>query len=651
MTTFKYLFTPKKIGTLWIKNRILSTGHMTSYVENGIPTDRLIAYHKERAKGGAGLIIVEANAVHPTAFFTADTICAFKDAVIPYYKKLAEAVHPYGTKMFVQLFHPGREVFPSGTSVAVAPSAIPADRFRIIPKELELEEIKDIIKGYAETALRVKTGGLDGVEIVASHGYLPSQFWSPRLNYRKDEYGGQSLENRLRFLKEIVEEVRKRVGADFVVGLRLSVDDLEDEGAEYGEVQEILQYIDKKIGGLDYFNLTGGSSATYASSAFIVPPAPVPPAHFASHGAKIRKQVSVPIFVAGRINDPVIAENVLANGQSDMVGMTRAMICDPHMPNKAIRGELERIRVCIGCNQACIGHMQQDIPISCLQNPVTGRELQYAEMPKANKIKTIIIVGGGPAGMKAATISAERGHKVILLEKSNELGGQVKLARKIPGREEFGELISNLKRDLDYYRVDVRLNTEVTKEMVLAMNPDEVVIATGANPYIPHAKGMDLPHVVTAWDILSRQKEPGKKVVVADWKGDMTGVGVALYLKDLGCEVDLVTSCYQIGHSIQEKVRTFTLTQLFLKEIDMTSQYKLSEVDADSVTFSNIYTGQKLKKENVDTVVLAYGLLQENDLFHQLKEHIPNIYRIGDSLIPRTVEEAILEGLELAASL
>lgn len=651
MAEFNYLFTPKKIGSLWIKNRILSTGHMTSYVRDGIPTDRLIAYHKERAKGGAGLIIVEANAVHPTAFFTADTICAFKDEVIPYYKKLAEAVHPYGTKMFVQLFHPGREVFPSGTSVAVAPSAVPADRFRIIPKELEIEEIRDIIKGYADTATRVKTGGLDGVEIVASHGYLPSQFWSPRLNLRKDIYGGQTIENRLRFLKEIIENVRERVGSEFVVGLRLSVDDLEDEGAEYGEIQEILQYIDKQIGGLDYFNLTGGSSATYASSAFIVPPAPVPPAHFASHAAKIREQVTVPIFVAGRINDPVIAENVLANGQADMVGMTRAMICDPHMPNKALRGELERIRVCIGCDQACIGHMQMDIPISCLQNPVTGKELQYADMPMAEKIKNIAIIGGGPAGMKAAVIAAERGHRVTLFEQSDELGGQVKMARKVPGREEFGELVSNLKRELDYYRVDVRLNTTVTKELILEMKPDEVIIATGGKPYIPHVEGIDLPHVVTAWDILTRQKEPGKKVVVADWKGDMTGVGVALYLKEIGCDVELVTSCYQVGYSIQEKVRTFTLTQLFLKEIEMTSQYKLSKAGPNSVTFSNIYTGQELKKENVDTLVLAYGLLQENDLFHELKEHVPNIYRIGDSLIPRTVEEAVLEGFELAASL
>lgn len=651
MSTFKYLFTPKKIGSIWIKNRILSTGHMTSYVENGLPTDRLIAYHMERAKGGVGLIIMEANAIHPTAYFTAKTICAFNDEIIPYYKKLAESVHPYGTKMFVQLFHPGREVFPSGTSVAVAPSSVPADRFRIIPKELEREEIKDIIKGYADTALRVKTGGLDGVEIVASHGYLPSQFWSPRLNLRKDEYGGQSIENRLRFLKEIVEEVRKKVGTDFVVGLRLSVDDLDDEGAEYGEVQEILKYIDNQIGGLDYFNLTGGSSATYASSTFIVPPAPVPPAHFASHAAKIREQVSVPIFLAGRINDPVIAENVLANGQADMVGMTRALICDPHMPNKALREEFDRIRVCIGCDQACIGHMQMDLPISCLQNPVTGREIQYSKIPKAKKIKKIAIIGGGPAGMKAAVVAAERGHQVTLFEKSDELGGQVKLARKVPGREEFGELVSNLKRELQYYRVDVRLNVEASKELILNLSPDEVIISTGGKPYIPHVKGMDLPHVVTAWDILSRRKEPGKKVVVADWKGDMTGVGVALYLKELGCDVEIVTSCYQVGHSIQEKVRSFVLTQLFLNGVEMTSQYKISEVTEGTVAFSNIYTGQKLQRYGIDTVVIAYGLLQENSLFHQLKECVSNIHRIGDCLIPRTVEEAILEGFELAANL
>ncbi|RST77732.1 FAD-dependent oxidoreductase [Siminovitchia acidinfaciens] len=649
MTAFKYLFTPQKLGATTVKNRIFSTGHMTTYVENGLPTDQLIAYHQERAKGGAGLIIVEANAVHSTAAFTSNTISAFTDEIIPHYRKMGAAVHEYGCKMFIQLFHPGREIFPSGTSVAVAPSMVPTDRFGVMPKALEKEEIKEIVNGYAETALRVKKGGLDGAEIVASHGYLASQFWSPRLNLREDEYGGP-LENRLRFLKEVIHTIREKTGPDFTVGIRLSVDDFEKEGSTFDEVLDIIRFIDRDIGGLDYFNLIGGSSATLASSVFIVPPATIPPAHFAPYAAKIREMVSVPVMVGSRINDPVIGEKVLANGQADMVAMTRAMICDPHMPNKALREELDRIRVCIGCNQACIGHMHDNIPISCIQNPVTGREIVYSIMSKAKKRKKVVVVGGGPAGMKAAVIAAERGHYVTLFEKSGELGGQVKLARKIPTREEFGELVPNLKRELDLFRVNVILNKEVTNELLKKEQPDEIILAAGGKPFYPQVEGLDLPHVMNTWDVLEGTKDIGHKVVIADWKGDMPGIGAALYLAEKGHVVELVTSSVHAGYSLQQYVRDMLLGQLYMSGVTVTPQYKIYKCEPGKAIFTNIYTGQVHKKD-ADTLVLAYGNIQNVSLYDEIKKNFPNVKRIGDCMVPRTVEEAILEGFEHAASI
>lgn len=650
MSSFKYLFTPKQIGKLWIRNRIVSTGHMTTYVEDGMFTQQLIDYHKERAKGGAGLIIVEANAVHPTAAFTSRTIAAYKDEIIPQYQKLAEAVHQYGAKMFVQLFHPGREVFPSGASMAVSASAVPTDRFLVVPKELEIEEINDIVKGYADTAERVKKGNLDGVEIVASHGYLISQFWSPRTNFRTDGYGG-TFENRLRFLREVIYSVREKVGNDFVVGLRLSADDFVKSGATNDEVIEIVKYLNDHVGGLDYLNVTAGSSATLISSIMIVPPSPIIPGHLASLAGRIKEAVSIPVISNGRLNDPVMAEKILASGVMDMVGMTRAMICDPHMPNKAMREEFDKIRFCIGCNQACIGHMHHDLPIGCIQNPITGREGEYAMMSSANQIKQVIVIGGGPAGMKAAVIAAQRGHKVTLFEKSDELGGLVKTARNIPTREEFGELISNLKRELAYFRVDVRLNTDVDKEMILAMQADEVIIATGATPLYPDVQGIHLPHVITAEDVLNRKKEAGANVVIADWKGDMPGVGAALYLGEPRRKVELFTTCYHVGYTLQQYVRDTILTQLYLKQVALTAHYKLHEITPSSVTFENIYTGQLLTRDGIDSVVLATGYKQNVDLYNKLKGFVPNLHRIGDCVSPRTAEEAILEGFELGAKI
>lgn len=266
-------------------------------------------------------------------------------------------------------------------------------------------------------------------------------------------------------------------------------------------------------------------------------------------------------------------------------------------------------------------------------------------MAKAEQIKKIVVVGGGPAGMKAAVTAAERGHQVTLLERSEELGGQVKLARSIPTREEFGELVSNLKRELAFYRVDVRTGVTADKEMIVAMNPNEVIIATGATPCFPEIEGTDLPHVVTAWDVIERKRELGNKVVIADWKGDMPGVGTALYLSELGHDVELFTACYRVGFSIQQYIRDMFLAKLHLNNVKMTPHYRISKIEPGSVTFENIYSGQLVKREGIDSVVMATGHIQNTDLYYQLKDHVPNLHRIGECVSPRTAEEASSKAL------
>ncbi|MGG1662673.1 FAD-dependent oxidoreductase [Brevibacillus sp. NRS-1366] len=651
MDQFQFLFTPVRVGNLILQNRIMSTGHMTTFVEDRLPNDRLIAYHEERAKGGAGLIVMEANAIHPTAYFTADTLVAYTDEIVPYYHQLADAVHKYGTKMFVQLFHPGREVNESGPPgfPGVAPSAIPTARFKNMPKELETEEIEEIIDGYASAARRVKDGGLDGVELVASHGYLFNQFWSQGTNLREDEYGG-SFEGRMRFTIEVIQRVRESVGDDFVVGMRLSGDDLAEQGLATDEILQICEYIEENAG-LDYFNITGGHSSTETAAVFIAPPAPVEPGVFAPVSGQFKTQLKTPIFMNLRVNDPVIADKILANGQADVVGMTRALICDPHMPNKANQGKMEQIRYCIGCNQACIGHMELGLPISCIQNPVTGRELQYAELPRAEKSKKVMVIGGGPAGMKCAVVAAQRGHEVHLYEREGELGGLVRTAIKAPNRSEFGDLILNLKRELNFSGVHVHLHSAVDKSVVTDANPDAVVLAVGSDPYYPQIGGIDQGNIYSVEDVLNGLVDPGQRVVVYDWKGDWAGVGVAEYLADQGKEVEIVSGTHIVGEKLQKYLLDVYLGNLYSKQVKMTPHYRIQEVNGSSIVFYNIFNYELYAIDGVDGVVMSTGYIQRTDLYYQLKELGKEIYRIGDCLAPRTAENAILEGFELAAKL
>lgn len=625
---------------------------MTTLVTAGNPNESLIAYHEARAKGGAGLIFIEVATVHESATFTTHTIDASREECIPGYTRLAEAFHAYDCRVFGQLFHPGRENFESvdgSAPVSYAPSAMPNERFHVMPRAMSRELIHDVVEGYGAAAARMKRAGLDGVEIVASHGYLPAQFLNPRVNVRKDDYGG-SLANRLRFVREVSEQIRATVGDDFVVGLRISADELEYQGLTADEVIAVCVNLDSD-NLLDYFSTIAGSSAGISGSVHIVPPMSVRNAYVVPYAAAIKAKVSIPVFVGGRINQPQEAERALATGQADMCAMTRAMICDPEMPNKAHDGRIDDIRACVGCNQACIGHMHLGYPISCIQHPESGREMTYGQPKRVEKPRKVLVAGGGPAGMKAAAVAAERGHDVTLYEQSNQLGGQVLLAQLLPGRSEFGGVVTNLLREIELTGVKVVMTTRVTAELIERQAPDAVIVATGAVPYLPPIKGEEEGHVVNAWQVLKNEVQVGTSVLVADWRCDWIGLGLAEKLRRKGCRVRLAVNGNMAGQTIQQFVRDPWIAELHRLGVEIITYARLYGVDSNTAYLQHTTSGEPIIYEDVDTVVLALGHQSVTELEQALTDFTGEVFVIGDCLAPRTVEEAILEGLKAGTSI
>jgi 2,4-dienoyl-CoA reductase-like NADH-dependent reductase (Old Yellow Enzyme family)/thioredoxin reductase len=649
---FAHLFTPLRIGPVELKNRIVSSGHDTVMVRDGLVTDELVAYHEARARGGVGLIVVQVAGVHETARYTSHVLMATQDSCISGYRRMAEVAHDHGSAIFGQLFHPGREILESrdgSAPVALAPSAVPSERFHIMPRAMTSDEIAEVISGYGQAARRLRRAGLDGVEIVASHGYLPAQFLNPATNHRLDDYGG-SDENRLRFAREIIAGVREQVGNDFVVGVRISGDEFSHDGTHPDTTLSAMTHLDRD-GGIDYVSVCAGSSASLSGAVHIAPPMSRPAAYTAPLAAAIKQVVGVPVMVAGRINQPHEAEKIIAAGQADACAMTRALICDPAMPAKARDGFAEDIRACIGCNQACIGHFQRGYPISCIQHPETGRELRFAAVPTPTVRKRIIVVGGGPAGLKAASVAAERGHDVTLYERHRRLGGQVLLAERLPGRAEFGGAITNLEREARRAGAHLVTGTHVDAALIEELEPDHVLLATGARPRRPAIEIMDEPTIVDAWDVIQGKSLPSGHVVVADWRGDWIGLGVALLLAGQAHRVTLCTTGYGAGEHLQQYVRNEMLADLARARVQIIPTARLYGIDADTVYLQHTLTEQAVLVEGVAALVLAQGHDPVNDLMTVPGFPDDKITAIGDCLSPRTVEEAILEGLCAASEL
>lgn len=530
-------------------------------------------------------------------------------------------------------------------AVAYSASGVPNERFRVMPRALDQEMINEIVAGYAAAARRLHQASIDGVEVVASHGYLPAQFLNPRVNRRTDEYNG-SLEQRLKFLREIIAAVRAATDAQFIIGLRISADERDAEGLTESESLEAVHSLQTE---LDYVHIVAGTSASLGGAIHIVPPMAIAAAYLADEAAAFKAKLSIPLFVTGRINQPQEAELILARGQADVCGMTRALICDPLMPAKTQEGHVEDERECIACNQACIGHFHKGLPISCIQHPETGRELQFGQRRAAVKRKLIMVVGGGPAGMKAAAVAAQRGYEVTLYEATSQLGGQVLLAQLLPRRSEFGGASTNLQREMALAGVHVVRNTRVDRARVEREKPDHVIIATGAEPYWPAFENGGELQVVDAWQVLREQVTLGRSVVV-DWRCDWIGPGIAERLVRAGHHVQLAVNGTHCGENLPLYVRDQLAGELHRLGIPIIPYARLYGCDDTTVYLQHTASGEPMLLENIDTLVLCQGHQPVDTLGAELQGLVP-FDRIGDCLAPRTAEEAIYEGLKVAWNL
>ncbi len=671
---FQHLFTPLQINSLRVRNRIMQTSHAKLYedrIDNGaLTSERNAYYHAERAKGGAGLLVMEYQMVHPTSTGGLFNLShAWRPEIVPRYRMVADMVHEHGGAVFCQLCHLG--IHAGGNQiddyhVSLAPSQVwglSIDTFAA--KEMEKEDIESVIEGFRTSAGHAKEAGLDGVELHGAHSYLLAQFWSPLTNKRTDEYGG-SLENRMRFSLEVIDAVRGEVGGDFPVGIRISSDEFTPGGLTPKMMIEIAKKLEE-TGQLDYISISQGAYWTMESACAITANMNFPAGVFLPYVAAIKEALKdILVFCVGRINDPVLAEKVLADGQADMVGMTRALICDPEMPNKARAGRLDDIRHCVACNQGCIARVRYGLAMGCVQNPSVGREkrLGAGTLKQAARKKRVLVVGGGVAGLKTAEIAARRGHEVTLYEKEQQLGGQIRLAEKTPTRKELGEMVRYLQIQIQKLGVTTRLGVEANCESILAEEADAVVVATGAVPIrdtILYSKanvhvevpGLDQENVVTIWDVLEERVPVGDKVVVVDGEAHYRTLSVIEYLTSQGKSVQVITHFSNPTLFIPYHVdRMYYARRVPEQGIKVMAGTEVKEISGSNVmTFHAFIPGREKTIEGVDTIVWAAGVRSNDSLYFELKGKVKELYRIGDSAAPRPMEHAFFEGEEVARKL
>ncbi|GBQ30938.1 NADH:flavin oxidoreductase [Gluconacetobacter azotocaptans] len=677
ITNAEALFKPLRIKNLVIRNRVMSTSHAPGYGKDGKPQERYQLYHAEKAKGGIGLTMFGgSSSVECDSPATPwNQIAVSDDSVVPYFREFADRVHQHGARLMIQLTHMGRRTRwdTDAWLPVIAPSVRREPASRSIPKEMEPEDIARVVRAFADAARRCRDGGLDGLEISAAHGHLVDQFWSPSANTRRDAYGG-SLEHRMRFGIEVLTAIREAVGDDYVVGMRMSGDELLKGGLTQDECVTIAaDYAGRGL--VDFVNIVGGQARDDMAHAVSLPNMSFPVAPFLHLASAIKREVDVPVFHAQRITDLASAARAVAEGHVDMVAMTRAHIADPHLVNKLAEGRDDDIRQCVGAGY-CIDRIYVGGDALCLQNAATGREATMPHDIRPGDIRRrVVVVGGGVAGLEAARVCALRGHAVVLFEREGATGGQVNVAAKAGWREALSGIVRWLDAQVRKLGVEVRTGVEATAALVAAEKPDIVIVATGGAPSLGELPGSDLTSSTHA--VLDGTVSPTGSVLLYDEMGQHNAASVAEVLATRGCLVELATHDRLIAQEVGTTNQPVHLRELYRLGLILTPNAELIETYREGnrlvAVLRNTMTGAE-EERVVDHVVVECGTLPRDALYFALKDGSVNrgqtdlpallegraqpalagcgageyaLFRIGDAVAGRNIHAALYDALRL----
>jgi len=675
--SYDALLKPLTIKHLTIRNRIMGSSHAPAYGKDGKPQERYQLYHEEKAKGGIGLAMFGGSSSvsidSPASMWSQLSVA--DDSIIPYFKQFSARVHRHGAKLMCQLTHMGRRTrwdtenwFPT-----LAPSALREPAHHSFPKAMEDFDIERVQNDYATAARRCREGALDGCEYVFT-GHMIDQFICPVTNKRTDQYGG-SLENRMRFQLEMLVKARQQTGPDFLIGIRITGDDLLEGGNSMQDCLEILKRFGAS-GYLDFMNVVGGNVFTHAALAVNVPNMSFPPAQFLYLASATRQMTDLPIFYANNIKDLATASRAIEEGHCDMVGMTRGHMADPYIVRKLMEGRVDDIRQCVGASY-CIDRIYAGGDALCIQNPATGRE---ATMPQIIAKSTgpkrkVVVAGAGPAGLEAARVSAERGHDVVLFEKEARSGGQINIAAKAGWRENLSGIPRWLDGQVAKLGVDLRFGNEATAEKVMAESPDIVIVATGGRPNLSMVEG-GFELGVSTWDILTGRVAPGENVLIYDSQSQHQGPSTAEFLAKRGSLVEIVTYDRMVAEEMGAANFAVHYRELYKAGVIMTPNHEVTQVYREGnklvAVLKNDYTGQE-EERVIDQLVIEHGTLPVDELYFALKPHARNrgqmdlraivegkpqtietnpegrfqLFRVGDAVASRNIHAAIYDSLRL----